>query len=145
MRVGLPWQRVQRKGVAAAWCVGEAPVAFSADSSKGCGLSYMYVCMFACVENCNVCMYVSFIVCMFVCLYVRVHLHEFLLDLSNGFSVAVPNGMYMFVISGVSYQRDPNPDKNTLIGKQCCTRRVESLTCRWFLSYLGRTTPEYVT
>ena len=34
-----------------------------------------------------------------------------------------------------SKQRDPNPNNNSLVRKQCCKRRMESLTCRCFLSY----------
>ena len=52
--------------------------------------------------------------------------------------------MYMYVciyiyiynpIVASSKQRDPNPDKNSFMKKQCCKRRMESLICRRFLSY----------
>ena len=34
-----------------------------------------------------------------------------------------------------SKQRDPNSNKSSLIRKQCCKRRMESLICRCFLAY----------
>ena len=34
-------------------------------------------------------------------------------------------------------QRDPRPDKNSLIRKRCCRRRMDSLIRRRFLSYSG--------
>ena len=36
-----------------------------------------------------------------------------------------------------SKERDPDPNKNSLVRKQCCKRRMEALRCRWFLSYQG--------
>ena len=36
-----------------------------------------------------------------------------------------------------SKQRDPNPNKNSLVRKQCRKRRMGSLICRCFLSYYG--------
>ena len=36
-----------------------------------------------------------------------------------------------------SKPRGPNPNKNSLIRKHCCKRRMESIVCRCALSYSG--------
>ena len=82
---------------------------------------YLYIYIYTYIHTYySVYIYIYAYVC--TCLYTYMHIYIYI---------------YTYTHVCIYVYRGPNPNNNSLIRKQCCKRRMESLICRWFPSYQG--------